>query len=313
MESDQQVMDAMFGGNDWYDARILVEDNESDYADVWLKFQWHWGIPFFGRTIEECVANTQEYLDRVWAAEDNGEQLAEPLPIWLSAPITDAWPVGMTNESAIEVLDPDRNRVFEPVVTIRNGRELIQCDSIEFDGELVRLHFDHYDSYIEASIDLLREKGDPLQDGKWVKERGSKGRAELQLTSGVRPGPKLGWHPDGFPLGKEFISSLNGTWSVQFDQSGDAVGEFEILDHGGRGFSPIFATFRTPTGDFRYIAGWIDAVDVYTRRPKIHMSAFDGAHAFHFTADLLEDGSLTGDFWSGNWHHETWTAERIEP
>jgi thiol-disulfide isomerase/thioredoxin len=43
---------------------------------------------------------------------------------------------------------------------------------------------------------------------------------------------------------------------------------------------------------------------------ELTLSCFDGAHAFLFKARLQPDGSLKGDFWSGNWHHETWSARR---
>lgn len=40
------------------------------------------------------------------------------------------------------------------------------------------------------------------------------------------------------------------------------------------------------------------------------LSTFDGAHAFLFRARRGADGALTGDFWSGAAHHETWSAQR---
>jgi thiol-disulfide isomerase/thioredoxin len=67
----------------------------------------------------------------------------------------------------------------------------------------------------------------------------------------------------------------------------------------------LSGTFLTNTGDYRYLAGWV-------RGGEMSLSCFDGAHAFLFAAKLQPDGALAGDFWSGNWHHETWTAKRDE-
>jgi thiol-disulfide isomerase/thioredoxin len=45
---------------------------------------------------------------------------------------------------------------------------------------------------------------------------------------------------------------------------------------------------------------------------ELWLSCFDGGHAFLMRAKQTGDGTLTGDFWSGNWWHETWTARRDE-
>jgi thiol-disulfide isomerase/thioredoxin len=44
----------------------------------------------------------------------------------------------------------------------------------------------------------------------------------------------------------------------------------------------------------------------------LRLSGFDGAHAFLFSATLAGDGTLAGDFWSSEDHHETWSARRDE-
>ena len=61
--------------------------------------------------------------------------------------------------------------------------------------------------------------------------------------------------------------------------------------------------FLTPTGDHRYLAGQV-------RDRTLHLSTFDGAHAFLSRADLGGDDTLAGDYWSGTAWHEAWTAKR---
>jgi thiol-disulfide isomerase/thioredoxin len=73
---------------------------------------------------------------------------------------------------------------------------------------------------------------------------------------------------------------------------------------GQAGAFGVRGTFLTSTGDYRYLAGW--------GTTDLTLSCFDGAHAFLFKAKLQPDGTLAGDFWSGNWHHEKWTAKRDE-
>jgi len=77
-----------------------------------------------------------------------------------------------------------------------------------------------------------------------------------------------------------------------------AVGEFEVDEN-----QIATGTFLTTTGDYRYLAGRVDG-------NLMRFSTFDGAHAFLFHARMQDDGTIEGDFWSGNWHHETWTAVR---
>ena len=60
-------------------------------------------------------------------------------------------------------------------------------------------------------------------------------------------------------------------------------------------------TFLTPTGDYRYLEGNVV-------NNKLHLSTFDGNHAFLFIAEKKDDGTLVGDYWSGKSSHETWTA-----
>ena len=56
-------------------------------------------------------------------------------------------------------------------------------------------------------------------------------------------------------------------------------------------------------GPYRYLEGRVDG-------PYLRLSTFDGAHAFLFHAEMVSKDNMEGDFWSGNWHHETWTAVR---
>ena len=92
-----------------------------------------------------------------------------------------------------------------------------------------------------------------------------------------------------------------GRWTVDFASSDEpAIGIFEVGDN-----QIATGTFLTTTGDYRYLAGRVDG-------PYLRLSTFDGAHAFLFHARMQDDGTIEGDFWSGNWHHETWTAVRDE-
>ncbi|NNF19221.1 MAG: TlpA family protein disulfide reductase, partial [Flavobacteriaceae bacterium] len=93
---------------------------------------------------------------------------------------------------------------------------------------------------------------------------------------------------------------VNGTWEASFgNDSTDlypAKGIFTQED------SKVTGTFRTTTGDYRYLEGVV-------RGDSLLLSTFDGAHAFLFAAEY-RDSVLEGKFYSGNHFQEAFTARR---
>lgn len=78
------------------------------------------------------------------------------------------------------------------------------------------------------------------------------------------------------------------------DNAYDAIGEFIQNGH------LITGTFRTETGDYRYLEGELSGTD-------FQLSCFDGAHAFLFEATVSGD-SLSGMFYSGIHYKTHWRA-----
>jgi len=171
-------------------------------------------------------------------------------------------------------------------VELVNGEERIEVPSVtlnENETEIV-LDMPHYDSRIQA-----RREGGGEWTGTWQKRRGESEIASLPFRAGV------GRRPAG---DEEGLRPYVGRWRVDFaGEEDDAVAVFAPAP-GGR----LRGTFLTTTGDYRYLAGEGGA--------ELVLSCFDGAHAFLFRARPLADGSLSGDFWSGDWYHDTWTARR---
>lgn len=63
------------------------------------------------------------------------------------------------------------------------------------------------------------------------------------------------------------------------------------------------ATFLTPTGDYRYLSGYIN-------ERTLKLVTFDGAHLFHITADIYGDSLINGVFKSGNHYVGKWGGIR---
>jgi thiol-disulfide isomerase/thioredoxin len=179
-----------------------------------------------------------------------------------------------------------------------NGLERVEFTRVEEEvaARQVAFFMDHYDSVIRAR---LSPGGDRL-DGEWTKtsSEGRQTRLAFHATRGESPRfPASGAAGAALPP-----RVLDGRWEVRFssDERSVAVGIFETLAEG-----EVAGTFLTVTGDYRYLEGNLE-------RSRLRLSTFDGAHAFLFDARMLPDGSLEGEFWSGQTWHETWIAHRSE-
>ncbi|MDO6853262.1 TlpA disulfide reductase family protein [Cellulophaga lytica] len=96
------------------------------------------------------------------------------------------------------------------------------------------------------------------------------------------------------------IVNVTGIWETVFspntNESYIAKGIFKQVD------AKVTGTFRTTTGDYRYLEGVLDG-------DSLKLSTFDGAHAFLFTAKAT-DSVLEGTFYSGNHFKEPFIAKR---
>ncbi|MEC8556074.1 MAG: TlpA disulfide reductase family protein [Planctomycetota bacterium] len=169
----------------------------------------------------------------------------------------------------------------EPAAKIVNGPEAIVVDA-ERNGNELRLSMPHYDSELKLTINGKQ------MTGNWRKVRGAGNVAEMSAI--LKPSGEAEYDdPEPFL----------GRWAVQFADSDDpAVGAFERFKE-----NLVLGTFLTTTGDYRYLQG-------YVQRGELHLSCFDGAHAFLFRAKLSSSGELAGRFMSGDWYQDSWTARR---
>jgi thiol-disulfide isomerase/thioredoxin len=171
---------------------------------------------------------------------------------------------------------------------IINGAEEISVPEVSWDGENLVLGIDYYDSAISAR----GSAGGRRLDGAWRKRAGTDRytRLPFHAEAGTRA------VDDAAPPTPEF----SGRWAVRFSESDDpAVGVFAV----DRRTGVATGTFLTTLGDYRFLAGRASG-------GRLRLSCFDGAHAFLFEARLETDGTLTGDFWSRDSWHETWSARR---
>ena len=167
------------------------------------------------------------------------------------------------------------------------GNEKIKVHQGKIDDQKMKIEFPHYDAKLTATFDSQTKQ----YVGKWSKRRSKEAYDSLVF----RAGKSKKSESTVTSAGKSFA----GRWQVHFEKSTDrAVGIFAVDDSGR-----ATGTFLTTTGDYRYLGGVAD-------ENQLTLSCFDGAHAFLFKATLVDEGNISGMFWSrGSWQ-EKWTATK---
>jgi thiol-disulfide isomerase/thioredoxin len=175
-----------------------------------------------------------------------------------------------------------------------NGEERINVPRVTWTGHLLVLDIDYYNSRLVAEPD---HDGSGLT-GEWIRQRseGRVTRMPFHAASGKARRFEADPEAAGRPTG---ASSVEGRWSATFADSGYPC--VAVLTNGPS--DTVAGTFLTPGGDYGFLAGNMDG-------DRLRLSGFDGAHALLYDARLLADGTLKGDFWSRDTHHETWMARR---
>jgi thiol-disulfide isomerase/thioredoxin len=211
---------------------------------------------------------------------------------------------------------------------VLNEPEVLDVPSVAWSEERreLTLEFPHYDSRITASADA---DGDELK-GVWRKRKGADKWSEMRFEA--RRSRSDGTQtPEHYAPSRldELVGAADapdarffGSWRAQFaSEAAPSVAVWSKLppvsdatappERGGSRFTlrqprtQFNGTFLTTLGDYRYLAGRLDFPT-----EQLTLSCFDGAHAFLFRATLQQDGSLKGDFWSGDAWHDTWSAVR---
>ncbi|WP_235298937.1 peroxiredoxin family protein [Portibacter marinus] len=180
-------------------------------------------------------------------------------------------------------------------IFILNAEERILVDDIEFGRDketledTIRINFPLFDTYISGRYEENRI------EGYWVVNYREQYSVPFQA--------EFGRDHRFTNLKKEPAADLSGIWETTFEIGTEyeykGVGEFQ--QEGNH----LTGTFRTETGDYRFLEGTVQA-------NKAYLSCFDGSHAFLFQAKILEDTTLIGSFRSGKHYITTWEAKENE-
>lgn len=202
--------------------------------------------------------------------------------------IGDWW--GKMDVSSSEILPfnfaVSKNKNGEFSIEMYNSDEVVTVDEIKIYSDSIRIKMPIFEGYILGTF-----SEDEIV-GSFIKES----------LNRVVPFRAIYGKRDRFEVKSDSKTNISGVWEAYFDdETGEkypAKGIFVQRDN------TVTGTFRTKTGDYRYLEGVVDG-------DTLKLSTFDGAHVFLFTAKAT-DTTLAGYFYSGNHYVEKFIAKRNE-
>tara|TARA_R110002049_G_scaffold152768_1_gene316884 strand:+ start:713 stop:1894 length:1182 start_codon:yes stop_codon:yes gene_type:complete len=177
-----------------------------------------------------------------------------------------------------EVISPTGLKIF-------NAEEVIEVDEVEYRNDSIFISTPVFEGYIAATFE-----GDNLR-GSFIKES----------LDRVVPFSAEYNNDNRFEIKSKATQNASGIWETVFSKG---ITDDEYIAKGifKQNGNIVTGTFRTTTGDYRYLEGVMDG-------DTMKLSTFDGAHAFLFTAKV-SDSTMEGNFYSGNHWKEPFIAKR---
>ena len=171
-------------------------------------------------------------------------------------------------------------------LVIRNGEERLKVTDVKLNADSVFIRMPLFDSEFR-----LKSEGDSLT-GQFIKHLGNKDAA---MPFVAYAGEKWRF----FKTAEQPAFDLTGLWSADFGtdtNKDELVGDFKQTG------TKITGTFLSTTGDYRYLEGAVSG-------NRLSLSCFDGGHAYLFTANITDAGTLSGGkFYAGYSSIENWKA-----
>jgi thiol-disulfide isomerase/thioredoxin len=165
------------------------------------------------------------------------------------------------------------------LLVVHNAEERIELTNGIRKGDTIILPFPSFDSELRFITDKKKEIR-----GYWFNyNKGTNYKIPFFANLNSKPPKKT------VPSG-----NLSGKWETHF--SPETTDEENALGIIAQTENHITGTFRTETGDYRFLEGFIEG-------SKFYLSAFDGSHAFLING-TLNDKKAQGNFYSGK-HYST--------
>lgn len=170
------------------------------------------------------------------------------------------------------------------LMTLKNADERVKVNEIILDKDSIIIKMPVFEGYIAGTYSETEIQGAFIKESldrvvPFHASFGNSTRFEINTA------PKV---------------DLSGIWKVDFEYDTEDAYPAKGIFYQDEGI--VTGTFRTTTGDYRYLEGVVDG-------STLKLSTFDGAHVFLFTAKA-NDSTLEGVFYSGNHSVEKFRAVR---
>ncbi len=177
----------------------------------------------------------------------------------------------------------------KPQIVIFNADEKIQVDEISIRNDSLYFKMPVFDTEFRAKI------RDSIIEGLWINH----------YRNNERILPFVAYKGETRRFLQEPSSNFNieGEWGCIFSPGARNSSIAQARFHHIEQTSQISGTFLTETGDYRFLEGVLS-------NDSLFLSAFDGSHAFLFTALMRNDSVVDGMFFSGSHWQEPWFAVR---
>jgi thiol-disulfide isomerase/thioredoxin len=175
------------------------------------------------------------------------------------------------------------------VIVIHNADERIEVREIKFRGDSMIFRMPVFDTEFRTRLT------DSGFEGVWINHYRTNERI-IPFTATF--GESRRFNREG-----SHVPNVEGKWEATFSPGSANSSPAVALLHHIEQTPNLSGTFLTETGDYRYLEGIV-------HRDSLWLSAFDGSHAFLFTAGVRNDSLVNGIFYSGSHWQEPWLARK---
>ncbi len=173
-------------------------------------------------------------------------------------------------------------------VVLKNGGEQLRLDEVDYQGDSINIVMHVFDAYLRAVV----------RDDSLI------GVFNLNYNPSYKVPFKAAFG-QAFRFGQSEQKptvDFTGTYDVKFFNEKDTLNAIGIFKQEG---AYAEGSFLTTTGDYRYLEGSV--ID-----DTLHLSAFDGNHAYLFKIVKTSDSTITGGHWLGKSRFRNWAGVKNE-
>ncbi|MCZ4407722.1 TlpA disulfide reductase family protein [Cryomorphaceae bacterium 1068] len=173
---------------------------------------------------------------------------------------------------------------YSATLTLINADEEIVIDDVQLQNDSVIVPLPFFNTEMKLSIESPY-----MLSGVWT----NNDKENYHIPLNAEEGQNFRFTPTGSDR------NVPSKYFARFELGTETEYPAILILENNRG--NLTGTFLTETGDYRYLEGNV-------MNGSIHLSTFDGSHAFYFRADISGDSLINGLFKSGRHYQTNWEA-----